>query len=196
MEAFVEWSAATAVLPGEQECGDRHLVHATPTGVLVAAVDGLGHGREAAAAASAAIETLERNAHEPILSLLQRCHESLRTTRGAVMSLAAFNELDRSMTWAGVGNVEGVVLRAKPGLGKETLLLRGGVVGAQLPALQTAVIGVSAGDVLVFATDGIGPDFACSLDMEGSLQASAERVLARYGKGTDDALVLIARVRS
>jgi hypothetical protein len=59
------------------------------------------------------------------------------------------------MTWLGVGNVQGVLMRAdaKKGKVKESLLLRGGVVGSQLPALQATVIPIVKGDTLVFATD-------------------------------------------
>ena len=58
-----------------------------------------------------AIATLAAYAHEPIISLIRRCHEALRGTRGVVMSIASLNTHDRTMVWLGVGNVEGVLLR-------------------------------------------------------------------------------------
>src|SRR5256885_9190382 len=62
--ALIEWGVASLALPGEAESGDRHLVKPVGTGVLVAVVDGLGHGAEAAAAAQAAVAALERHATE------------------------------------------------------------------------------------------------------------------------------------
>ena len=61
------------------------------------------------------------------------------------------------MTWLGVGNVEGVLIRAdtRATPAAESVLLRGGVVGYQLPALQASVVPVSRGDLLILATDGI-----------------------------------------
>lgn len=65
------------MLAGEIESGDRHLVKAFPSGVLVAVVDGQGRGHEAAAAAKIAIATLEGHASESVISLVKRCHERL-----------------------------------------------------------------------------------------------------------------------
>jgi hypothetical protein len=44
------------------------------------------------------------------------------------------------------------------------------------------------------ATDGVRPGFAEGLPLKEPPQQLAERILARDGKGTDDALVLVARV--
>src|SRR5260370_32623458 len=87
----IDWGVATLALPGEAESGDRHLVQPTPNGVLLAAVDGLGHGAEAGVAARTAIDLLAHYAHESLLGLVNRCHQGLLNTRGVVMSLAALN---------------------------------------------------------------------------------------------------------
>jgi phosphoserine phosphatase RsbX len=192
-EACLDWAAAAAVLSGQTESGDRHYVRCRSGSAMVAAVDGLGHGAEAAAAARTAIDALEEYADESLVELLRRCHECLRPTRGAVISLASINFRDDMLTWLGVGNVAGFLLRADRGLPTETLLLRSGVVGDHLPPLQTAELRVVPGDVLVFATDGVRADFAESIVVNGSLQTNADQILANYDKGTDDALVLMAR---
>jgi negative regulator of sigma-B (phosphoserine phosphatase) len=191
----IDWGVATLALPGQVESGDLPLVKPLPNGVLVAAVDGLGHGAAAAAAARSAVHILERHAHESLLSLVERCHQGLLDTRGVVMSLASFHVPDETMTWLGVGNVEGMLLRAdvhaRPP--REGVLLRGGVVGYQLPALSAAVLPVTRGDLLIFATDGIRSSFAQGPSRSDPPQQLADRILAEHGKGTDDALVLVAR---
>src|ERR687888_8854 len=111
---IIDWGVASLALPGEVESGDRHVVKTFPHGALLAALDGLGHGEQAAAAANRAIRVLQTLETESVVSLLKRCHERLQSTRGVVMSLAVFNALDETMTWVGVGNVEGVLLRADP----------------------------------------------------------------------------------
>lgn len=191
----LEWGLATLALPGHVESGDRHVVQPFPNGVLVAAVDGLGHGEEAAAAAKLAVSILERHAQEAVITLLRRCHEALRGTRGVVMSLASFRAPDSMLTWLGVGNVEGLLLReaADSALRHEALVLRGGVVGAELPPLRVSVIPVMRGDTLIFATDGIREGFTERLALSDPPQELADRILARHAKGTDDALVLVAR---
>jgi serine phosphatase RsbU (regulator of sigma subunit) len=189
----LEWSVATAVMPGELESGDRHLVCPLPDGVLVAVIDGLGHGVEAAAAARAAARVLEEHAGEPVMALLERCHDSLRSSRGVALSLATINAPARLMSWAGVGNVEGVLRRAQRGLPDEKLLLRSGVIGSHVPYLQASVIALARDDLLVFTTDGMANDVAETLPVRGTLQTIANAALARGNKGIDDALVLLVR---
>ena len=140
---MAEYGVAKFIVPGERESGDQHLVCCNESGVLVAAIDGIGHGAEAARAARAAIAVLRNGVGEPIISLVTACHEKLRSTRGVVLSLASLDVKHGLMTWLGVGNVKGVLVRADKKVGLETLLLRGGVVGDHVPQLQAAVIPVS-----------------------------------------------------
>ena len=195
----IDWGVATRALAGETESGDLHLVKRVGRGTLVAAVDGLGHGAEAAAAARAAVAALERYAEQSLPPLVRRCHEALAGSRGVVMSLAYLGGVQPSLTWLGVGNVEGVVLyAARPARparpARSSLVTRGGIVGgAALPELRTDVVPVAPGDLLIFATDGIRGGFAEGLPSDATPQQLADQILARYGKGTDDALVLVAR---
>jgi len=62
-----------------------------PKRVLIAAIDGIGHGEEAANASKTAGALLKNFADEPIISLVERCHEKLRGTRGIVLSLLSLN---------------------------------------------------------------------------------------------------------
>lgn len=192
----VEYAVAKFVLPGQSESGDRHLVCCNQGGILIAAIDGIGHGEEAANAAKLAVSILETGADEPVISLVERCNEGLRSTRGVVVSLASIDQGHGMMTWLGVGNVQGVLIRAgaKNGSGQEVLLLRGGVVGSQLPALQAAVLPIRKGDTLVFVTDGIRGEFVEGLSALESPQRAADRILKQHGRGNDDALVLVVRI--
>src|SRR5215510_15889522 len=108
--ALVDWAVASRTHPDQTESGDRHVVAAFSTGVLLGAVDGLGHGAAAAAAACAAVELLEARREEPVVDLVERCHAALAATRGVVMSLASYDAPRRTLTWIAVGNVEGVVV--------------------------------------------------------------------------------------
>ncbi|CAN7435274.1 SpoIIE family protein phosphatase [Trinickia sp. LjRoot230] len=189
----IEWGWAGHAL--ETESGDLHVVVEFDGGALVALLDGLGHGPEAAAAAQAAVPLLEAHAGEPVETLVQRCHEALRATRGAVMSVASFNALDSCVTWTGVGNVDGILVRASDIHARrdEAISTRGGVVGYRLPRLRTDSFAVSRGDTLVMATDGIKNSFSAGVSIEYSPQEIAESILVRYGRRTDDAHVVVAR---
>jgi hypothetical protein len=193
---MVEYGVAKFVLPGQGESGDHHLVCCSRNGILAAAIDGIGHGKEAANASKVAAALLRSSADEPIISLVERCHERLRATRGVVLSLAFIEPEKRMMTWLGVGNVQGVLMRADAERAnlQESLLLRAGVVGSQLPALQATVLPIVQGDTLFFATDGVRSDFSVTLSTRENPQRAADRILEHYGSGTDDALVLVARL--
>ena len=193
--ALIEWGVARGAIPGEPESGDSHVVKAFPMGTLVAVVDGLGHGADAAAAARAATATLEHHAREPVVALIERCHHALTQTRGAVMSLASLNSRTGTMTWIGVGNVEGILLYVDPAgrPARTSLVTRGGIVGRELPPLRAVDVPVSAGNILLFASDGIKAGFADRLPFDASPQQLADQIFASHNKGTDDALVLVAR---
>ena len=68
-----------------------------------------------------------------------------------------------------------------------------GIVGHQLPTLRAAVTSVNPGDLLIFFTDGIRQHLLSKPIPGQSPQHIADRICARFSKGTDDALVLVAR---
>ena len=192
---MLEWAVAARPQDGETSSGDRHLVTATADGALVAAVDGLGHGPEAARAADLAILTLEERAALPLPDLVERCHGRLQRTRGATLSLARWDGARRSLEWIGVGNVEGLVLQpATSGLLRTRLLLRSGLVGVHLPTLRVETVEVPVEGRLIFATDGIASDFDTGLDPREPVKTMADRILARSLKSADDAMVVVARL--
>lgn len=110
------------------------------------------------------------------------------------MTLASFNGRDDTITWLGVGNVEGVLLRADSATpDRASVLLRSGVVGYRLPPLHSSVLRVNRGDVAVFASDGVRSGFGEDLSLEEPPQRLADRIVATFRKGTDDAVVLVVR---
>lgn len=187
MTVTLATGVACAPLAGQAQSGDRGLVVESPGGVLVAAIDGLGHGAEASLAAEEAELVLRDDPGAPVDELVQRCHHRLRSTRGAVMTLAAFTP--GTITWLGIGNVEGILIKQT---GLEAVPTRGGIVGYSLPSLIARKVPVAAGDTLVLATDGIRHGFRAAVDARDP-QVIADAILATYGKASDDACVVIAR---
>lgn len=195
MDSTVESASSVFVLPGQTESGDHCLITSTPHGSMMAVVDGLGHGHEAALAANRAIDAIREHTEEPLVELAQRCHKLLNDTRGAVMNLASFDSHRGTLAWLGIGNVEGRLLLRVPesGYHQQHLMLRPGVIGQRLPKLQAFVNRVERGDMLIFATDGIAPEFADHLPIDAPVDDIADGIIARHCKHTDDALVLVAR---
>jgi phosphoserine phosphatase RsbX len=194
---FVECGVCARPMPGEIESGDLHVLTAFDNGVLIAVIDGLGHGSEAALAAQAAHVAINQCPQMPVDDLLRNCHTALRKTRGAVLSLASFDPEQSQMSWVGVGNVDGTLFRANPATmpQREALQQRGGVVGYNLPSLRVATIPVAPDDVLIFATDGIDGIYRSQSPVGWNPQDFAEHIVRHHGKETDDALVLAIRYR-
>jgi len=192
---LIEWGVAARMLPGQLVSGDSYVVKSLSNGALVAAVDGLGHGEEAAAAAQIAVATLRSRAPAPLAWLVERCHEAMGRTRGAAMTIASIDEPTGAMTWLGVGNVNAALVRADEAARPlcEWILPRAGVVGFRLPPLRESLLPIKHGDTLILATDGICDGFAHGLTPGNPPQQTADGILARDGKDTDDALVLVAR---
>ena len=194
--AALEVGCAGLAIAGEERSGDKAVFAPYPGGGLVAVIDGLGHGDGAADAADTAADVLRAHADWEPQALLQRCHEVLRGTRGAVITFAWFDIDKRQLRWAGVGNVEARLVRATDVRGARHAgpIVLGGVIGFQIPhGLRTSTVDLEPGDAVAFATDGIAADFSAVLDPVLAPQAQADRVLREHGKGTDDALAVVVR---
>jgi phosphoserine phosphatase RsbX len=192
--AVLTWAVAEAPFPNELESGDHYVVQQSGNGILIAAVDGAGHGAEAAAAARIATATVQAHAEESPIALLLRCHEELKGSRGVVMTIAFIHLRDRTITWSGVGNVEALLFHGK-GLAQspDRAVLRSGVLGYRLPAMRAEVLPLQALDTLVIVTDGIRPGFEEGLVLGDDLQVIANGIFTKHFSRGDDALVLVAR---
>ena len=190
---FLEWAIAGRPKPGEIESGDQHVVEPLPDGALLAVVDGLGTGRRRRprparpsppcgarpGAARRAGQTLSRGPETD-----SRCGDDA----GGVSLWRQPAHLAECRQRRGPPGTSADVLARPP---RDTVLQRGGVVGYQLPLLQTSVLVVGPGDMLILATDGIRGRFADGLDLDRRPQEIAEFVLAGHAKHNDDALVLV-----
>jgi phosphoserine phosphatase RsbX len=194
----LEFGVAGCIAPGHRVSGDLEVVHYYDQGgaALVAVIDGIGHGEQAAATARLAADTLIAHPQEPPATLLSRCHAALRGTRGVVLSIASIDLRRALFSWLGVGNVSGVVSRGAANVlsAPEELMARPGVLGSgDLPALRAATLPLRIRDTLILATDGISRHFADELTVAASAQVLADDIIARHCARNDDALVVVAR---
>ena len=191
---MIEFGAAGRPVTGEALSGDDFVVETFGESTLVAVIDGLGHGPEAAEATTRAADHLIEHADQPLVTLVEGCHRALRKTRGVVLAVARLDDTDQTVTWVGVGNVEARVFRSGREWGQsDTLVMRSGVVGYQIPSLRLRSVDIRRGDLLVMTTDGIQSGYPDALIPTRAVQPAADHVLAGYASSSDDALVLVCR---
>lgn len=194
---LIDIGIAERALPGERQSGDRCVVETRGERTLIGVIDGLGHGAEAAQAAAAAAEVLETFAAEPIGLLLQRCHEQLRSTRGAAITLVVVDSESCKLECVGAGSVAAALANTESS-GRsvcQELLVRGGLAGRSLPSTEAMHSLFRVGDTVVLATDGVHPAFIDGISSDEPAQQLAEQLLRRYGTAHDDALVVVARLQ-
>jgi serine phosphatase RsbU (regulator of sigma subunit) len=185
-------AAASRPYPGEVANGDAWTLVWHDGACLLAVVDGSGHGREAAAAARAATDTLAANPHLSPAQALQLCHEALRGTRGAAISIAHIAPAAERLVYAGVGNVEARLWL--PDRWQRPIAYRG-IVGATLPRIRAFEFNLAPGWLLLMHTDGISARFdpdALAADGRCDPQGLADALLQQWGRQTDDATVVVA----
>lgn len=195
MEAVIEWGFAAETLAGQVICGDGHYVKTWDEQALIVLMDGLGHGPQAAKAVEVAVAAFEEHQHSGVILDLIYVHHALRNTRGVCIAIASIDRAAGAMAWAGLGDVEGVLVRST---GEHHWLpRRNGVLGMAANVVKTLRLhteSVATGDLVMFATDGVGRNSVPSLNRISNAQAMAEQILRTNAKGTDDASVLVARV--
>ena len=195
----IEWAAEARPRPGERVCGDQPIaVGVTDTGALVGVLDGLGHGEDAATAALCGVDVLQAAHTEPLDALVRLCHRALAGTRGVAMTLAQIDFVAGTLRWIGIGNVTANLVAKHPGgiEVRSSARLAGGIVGYRLPEVLTPQeVSIRPGDLLVIASDGIAENHLDSIDFAAPTLVTAQRIVDIHSKGTDDALVLVARHR-
>ena len=194
----IETAFAELPLPGQAESGDLCLIKRVGKGTLLAVVDGLGHGEDAASAAHAAVGVIDRYSRETLVQIVKRCHDAMVGMRGVVLGLAYLDPQQGSMTWLGVGNIGGVLLHAdgKTRPLRVSLVPYAGFIGAEQPHATARAVPLTARDTVVLYSDGVKDGFAESLVLANSPQEIADFIIARHTKGNDDALALVARYGS
>ena len=169
-----------------------------PGAVLVAVIDGAGHGPPAAHAARCAATVFERLATSgatDVEGVLAQCHVALKGTRGAAISLARLSCSQSTMTWVGLGNVEGRLCASRyTGFRRDaSLRLFSGAAGHDMPPVTAATLPLRRGDLVAFASDGVAREFADRLDTTRAPAELAERILDDYWDDNDDAVVVVVR---
>lgn len=176
---------------GETRSGDSCTVIEREAYFLVAAVDGLGHGPEAEAAATMAIKTIEKHADLAPARLLEECHAALRSTRGAVVGIARVDRALRTLVYAGLGNIEARIVAEQKVYRPISV---NGIVGHSARKFREETFPFEHGDLLLLHSDGISDRFELtSRARSRDPQMLAAQIAAEFGRAHDDQLLLIVK---
>lgn len=178
---------------GEEECGDAWAIEFLAGRTLVLVVDGLGHGPEAAVAAKVATTVFRDHLTGSIEAMMAKMDSAMHTTRGAAVSITEIDHVAHNARFWGVGNAEGRVIN--PEINRHTIP-QNGIVGHNMPRLQSADVAWPAGGRLVMHSDGITSRWRA--DLYPGLLARHPALLAGvlfrdFSRPRDDATVLVVR---
>jgi anti-sigma regulatory factor (Ser/Thr protein kinase) len=180
-------------LPKERFCGDAWTFHHTRDRTMVLLVDGLGHGWEAAEAAQEAVATFRKHVDLAPGEILRYMHDALKKTRGAVASIAEIRTEERTLTYAGVGNISAVVLS---GAASRSLVSHNGTLGVATSRIQEFRVDWPADAILVLHSDGLQSRWDLSaypglLSRHPALIGGA--LLRDFRRQRDDASVVVVK---
>jgi anti-sigma regulatory factor (Ser/Thr protein kinase) len=186
------WGAVSVAMPGEVVCGDSWAVSSEGNTHTLFVADGLGHGPHAAEASVEAVRLFRRfNGHQ-VPTLLDYVHGGLRSTRGAAVSIARYDTGAPRVTFAGAGNVAGVL--AVNGDLKRMVSMPG-TAGHKVQKIQSFEYPFESG-LIILHSDGLTTSW--TLSRYANLQSFHPTLIAAilyrdFGRRTDDATVLVGK---
>lgn len=172
---------------GEVECGDAHAFVSAGNCLLLAVIDGLGHGPEAHRASEVARRVVQAQPCVGVGALLRRLDDELRNTRGAAVSVLEIDTDRQRLVFGGVGNVEVLAVSRDP----VRPIPCPGIIGRRVRKVSTSEFSIAPGDRLVVFTDGISRRVRIGNYGHLDAQHTADAILAEHGVRHDDATCLV-----
>ena len=184
--------------PEEKVSGDHaSLFRPDGTDALVLAVsDGLGHGPPAREASPAAMSAVRTHASEEPARILEACEGALGNTRGVVMAACRIDEASGTMEVASIGNVELQICRPRDArrFGGSSAIVGG--KGNRATKARPMNATLLPDDLVIVTTDGISSKLSIEEDLPLLREhpiVIAQRIMERFARTNDDALVLVSR---
>jgi hypothetical protein len=192
-----EFGIVGRMCQGERVSGDDALVLRTEDSILVGVADGLGHGSEAREASAEAVRIMDTaRAVGAVSSVMREIEAGIVGTRGAVMAIARIHPGSESMEHAGVGDIGTHIYRPRE---SQRFPSVPGTLGSHFiprARIRPETAPFHRGELLVMFTDGLTSRTDITHDLELQREHPfliAESLLARFGRTSDDALVLVLR---
>lgn len=183
----------------EEKVSGDHAALCRPEGsdsLVLVVTDGLGHGPPAREASCAAMSAVYEHASDAPASIVEASERSVGDTRGVVMAACRIDETSGSMELASVGNIDVQVCRPRAArrFGGSSAIVGGKGNRSVRPRTETAAL--AAEDLLIVTSDGISSKLSIEQDLALLREhpiVIAQRIMERFSRTNDDALVLVAR---
>jgi anti-sigma regulatory factor (Ser/Thr protein kinase) len=179
--------------PGEEVSGDAWGIEETRDKYTCMVVDGLGHGRDAAAAAQAALAIVEEHRDRAPAEIIERAHAALRSTRGAACAVAEINSAQRLVRFCGIGNIVATIVMQEA---TRHMVSLNGIVGQQARKIAEFTYPWHDDAVLIMHSDGLATrwDLRSYPGLSQRHPSLIAGVLCRdFSRGRDDMVVLAVR---
>lgn len=194
LDAPVECASCGRPKAGQRVSGDVALLDWRRDCLLIAIVDGVGHGAAAHQAALRAATYLRETWSTDVSATLFGLHASLHGTVGVVAGLGVLRTASGLLTFAGIGNTSLRVFGDR-----ETRLESvAGILGHQIRTPKEHRLQLLPNETLLAYTDGIKDRFQYSEYPQiryQNVRLVAEEIVARFGKDHDDATCAVVRYR-
>ncbi|WXG47235.1 MAG: ATP-binding protein [Candidatus Atabeyarchaeum deiterrae] len=157
---------------------------------LLAVIDGLGHGEDAAVASTKARQYVLENHTRDVEQIVSGLHTHLHGTRGVVAGIVRIDRIAHRLIFCGIGNID-VSIVAEPPMHPTSL---NGILGANARKIMKFGYTYDTLRMVILHSDGVSARFSLSdypLLYEQP-QFVAERILGEWGNRNDDATIVIA----
>ncbi|OED49238.1 hypothetical protein AB838_07670 [Rhodobacteraceae bacterium (ex Bugula neritina AB1)] len=184
------WSVAHKAKLAGHASGDGYLVSRDDQYAMFAVADGSGSGQEAAQATEHCLAALGRQAEFDLPAGFRDCHSVLRGSRGAALGIVLIDMQSGRFSWASVGDIDGMLVRADNGRPNESIIQRGGVLGLNLPRLHQAEHALYPDDLIIMTSDGIKRAYRTHVTAATSADQTTASIMEQFAHPRDDSIVL------
>lgn len=186
------FGGVSTAVRGETVCGDCWRLAMERGRFAALVMDGLGHGENAAAAATIAADAFVASPYDAPEVTMERVHARLSGTRGAAGACVLRTEEAR-LRFTGVGNIS---VRAFGSGVSQGMPSHNGILGAQVRRIQPFEYDARHHPLLIMHTDGISSRW--DLDQYEGLRVRHPAIIAGvlyrdHRRVRDDATILVVR---
>ena len=192
---YLEFGVVHLPKVGEQICGDSWAVENDADKNLILVADGLGYGVLAEEASQEAVRVFGENAKLGPKAILEKAHAALKNTRGAAAAIALIDRTQKTICFAGVGNITGVVFTDNQ---SRSMVSYNGTVGHRMQKVAEFVYPWSSHSLLIMHSDGLAAQW--DLNRYPGLAAKHPALIAAvlyrdFKRTRDDMTVVVAKVK-